>query len=49
MATVSGKSKKNLLALIRSHANAAAVTPVKIESERAYRFFLRPTSGETVN
>jgi hypothetical protein len=43
------KSEKDLLALIRSHANAAAVAPVKIESERACRFFLRPASGESVN
>jgi hypothetical protein len=48
------KVEKDILSLIRSQANAAAMARVKIESERACRLFLRPMpgglmSGSTMN
>jgi hypothetical protein len=36
------KVEKDIFALIRSQANAAAMARVKIESEQARRFFCRP-------
>jgi hypothetical protein len=41
--------KKNILALIRGKANAAAMARVKIERERACCFFFRPMSSGTMN
>jgi hypothetical protein len=43
------KVKKDIFSLIGSQANAAAMAPVKIESERACRFFLRPMPGGAMN
>jgi hypothetical protein len=43
------KIEKDVLALIRGQANAAAMARVKIESERACRLFLRPMSGGAMN
>jgi hypothetical protein len=48
------KIEKDILALIRSKANAASMPRVKIQSKRACRLFLRPMpgwsmSGSTVN
>jgi hypothetical protein len=43
------KIEKDIFALIRSQANAAAMARVKIQSESAYRLFLRPTSGRAMN
>jgi hypothetical protein len=39
------KVEKDIFALIRSQANAAAMARVKIESESARRLLLRPKSG----
>jgi hypothetical protein len=41
--------EKDIFTLICSQANAAAMACVKIESERACRFFLRPMSSGTMN
>jgi hypothetical protein len=43
------KIEKDIFALIRSQANAAAMARVKIERERACRLFLRPMSGRPMN
>jgi hypothetical protein len=43
------KVEKDIFALIRSQANSAAMARVKIESESACRFFLRPVSGGAMN
>ena len=43
------KVEKDILALIRSQANAAAMARVKIERERACRHFFRPMSGGPMN
>jgi hypothetical protein len=43
------KVEKDIFALIRHQANAAAMARVKIESERACRLFLRPMSGGAMN
>jgi hypothetical protein len=43
------KVKKDIFALIRSQANAAAMARVKIESESACRLFLRPMPGGAMN
>jgi hypothetical protein len=43
------KVEKDIFALIRRHANAAAVTRVEVESESACRLLLRPVPGGTVN
>ncbi len=43
------KVEKDIFALIRSQANAAAMACVKIESERACRLFLRPMPGGAMN
>ena len=43
------KIEKDIFALIRSQANAAAMTSVEIERERACRSFLRPMSGRAMN
>jgi hypothetical protein len=44
-----GKVEKDIFALIRSQANAAAMARVKIESESACRLFLRPMPGGAMN
>src|SRR5882672_3294277 len=41
--------EKHIFTLICSQANAAAMACVKIESERACRFFLRPMSSGAMN
>src|SRR5262249_50893302 len=43
------KVEKDIFALVRSHANAAAMARVKIERERACRLFLRPMPCRTMN
>jgi hypothetical protein len=43
------KIEKDVFALIRGQANAAAMARVKIERERAGRHFFRPMSGGTMN
>jgi len=43
------KIEKDILPLIPSQANTAAMARVKIESERTCRFFLRPISGGAMN
>jgi hypothetical protein len=43
------KVEKDIFSLIRSKANAAAVPPVKIESESACGFFLRPMPRGAMN
>jgi hypothetical protein len=43
------KIEKDIFALIRSQANAAAMACVKIESERAFRLFLRPMPRGAMN
>ncbi len=43
------KVKKDIFALIRSQANAAAMARVKIESESAYSVFLRPMASGAMN
>jgi hypothetical protein len=43
------KIEKDIFALIGSQANAAAMAPVEIESDRASRPFLRPVSGRAMN
>jgi hypothetical protein len=43
------KVEKDIFALIRSQANAAAVARVEIESEGACRLFLRPKPGGSMN
>jgi hypothetical protein len=43
------KVEKDILALIRCQANAAAMARVEIESEGACRVFFRPMSGRTMN
>jgi len=43
------KIEKDSFAMIRSQANAAAMTPVEIESDRACRLFCRPFSGGSMN
>jgi hypothetical protein len=43
------KVEKDILALIRSQANAAAMARVEIESESACRLFLRPKPGGSMN
>jgi hypothetical protein len=45
----SWKIEKDIFPLIRSHANAAAMARLKIESESARRLFLRPLSGTAMN
>jgi hypothetical protein len=44
-----GKVEQDIFALIRSQANAASMARVKIESERAGRFFRRPIPGGSMN
>ena len=44
-----GKVEKDILALIRSQANAAAMARVEVESESACRLFLRPMLGGAMN
>jgi hypothetical protein len=41
--------EKDIFTLIYSQADPAAMARVKIESERACRFFLRPMSSGTMN
>src|SRR5262245_17081356 len=43
------KIEKDIFALIRSQANAPAMTSIEIERERACRSFLRPMSGRAMN
>jgi hypothetical protein len=43
------KVEKDIFALIRSQANAAAMARVKIESESARRLFVRPMPGAAMN
>src|SRR5262245_5086197 len=43
------KIEKDIFALIRSQANAAAMTRIEIEREGARRSFLRPMSGRAMN
>jgi hypothetical protein len=43
------KIEKDLFALIRSQANAAAMARVKIESESVRRLFARPMPGGAMN
>jgi len=43
------KIEKDILALIRSEANAEAVARLEIESDGAGRFFLGPISGRVMN
>ena len=43
------KVKQDIFAVIRSQANATAMARVKIEGERASRFFLRPMTGGAMN
>jgi hypothetical protein len=43
------KIEKDIVALIRSQANAAAMARVEVESERASRLFLRPLPGRAMN
>jgi hypothetical protein len=43
------KVEKNIFPLIRSQANAAPMTRVKIESKSACRFFLRPMPGRAMS
>jgi hypothetical protein len=43
------KIEKDIFALIRSQANAAAMARVKIERDRARRLFLRPIPGGAMN
>jgi hypothetical protein len=43
------KVEKDIFAVIRSQANAAAMARVKIESESACRLFLRPKPGGSMN
>jgi len=43
------KIDKDIFALIRSQANAAAMTSIEIEREGAARSFLRPMSGRVMN
>jgi hypothetical protein len=41
--------EKDVFAMIRSQANAAAMARIKIESESACRFFLRPMPGRSMS
>jgi hypothetical protein len=41
--------EKNVFALIRGHANAPAMARVEIESQSAFRLFLRPMPGRAMN
>jgi hypothetical protein len=41
--------EKDIFALIRSQANAAAMARIEIESDRTSRLFLRPVSGGAMN
>src|SRR5258708_9205395 len=43
------KVEKDIFALIRNQANAAAMARVKIESGSSCRLFLRPMPGGTMN
>jgi hypothetical protein len=43
------KVEKDIFALIRSQANAAAMARVKVESESTCRLFLRPVPGEAMD
>ena len=43
------KVEKDIFALIRRQANAAAMTRIKIEGESACRLFLRPKPGGAMN
>jgi hypothetical protein len=43
------KIEKDIFALIRRQANAAAMTSIEVEREGACRAFLRPMSGRTMN
>ena len=43
------KVEKDIFALIRSQANAAAMARVEIKSENACRLFLRPEPGGSMN
>jgi hypothetical protein len=43
------KVEKDIFALVRSQANAAAMPRVKIDGERACRLFLRPMSSRPMN
>ena len=45
----SWKIEKDIFALIRCQANAAAMARVKIESESGRRLFLRPMSSGAMN
>jgi hypothetical protein len=45
----SRKIEKDIFALIRGQANAAAMTGIEIEREGASRSFLRPMSGAAMN
>src|SRR5215475_13245813 len=45
----SRKIEKDIFALIRSQANAAAMTGIEVEREGACRSFLRPMSGRAMN
>jgi len=40
-----GKVENDVFTVIRSQANATAMSLVKVESERAHRLFLRPMAG----
>jgi hypothetical protein len=44
-----GKVDKDVFTLIRGQANAAAMACIKIESEGAYRRFLRPKPSASMN
>jgi hypothetical protein len=44
-----GKVKQDILTLIPSHANAAPMASVKIESDRSCCVFRRPIPGESMN
>jgi hypothetical protein len=43
------KVEEDIFSSIPSQANAAAMAFVKIESESAYRLFLRPMPGGAIN
>ena len=45
----SRKIEKDIFALIRRQANAAAMTGIEVEREGACRSFLRPMSGRAMN
>jgi hypothetical protein len=43
------KIQEDIFAMIRSQANTAAVARVEIESQGAFRFFLRPMPSGAMN